>query len=109
MLDAMGRDAVDEFARLWVIPQGGHGLSGRAAPINGRGAATDSIQLPSNADRFAMLRNWVENGVSPGMSETVTSASGSGPMCSYPEYPHYEGGDPATAGSYHCAKPAMWK
>jgi hypothetical protein len=109
VLDTMGREAVDEFARLWVIPQGGHGLSGRSAPIDGRGETTESIQVPNSADRFAMLRNWVENGVAPGMSEIVTSASGSGPMCSYPQYPHYDGGDPAQADSYHCAQPAMWK
>lgn len=107
VLDTMGRDAVDAFARLWVIPQGGHGLAGRSAPINGLGEATDSIQVPSNADRFAMLRNWVESGVAPGISETVTSASGSGPMCSYPQYPHYDGGDATQASAYHCANPAL--
>jgi len=105
VLDAMGRDAVDSFARLWVIPQGGHGLSGRSAPINGEGEPTESIQVPSSADRFALLQNWVENGVAPGMSETVTSGDRSGPMCSYPTYPHYESGDPAQASSYRCAQP----
>src|SRR5690606_22896162 len=38
VLDAMGREAVDAFARLYVLPQVCHGLSGRAAPIDGNGA-----------------------------------------------------------------------
>lgn len=37
VIDRMGRDAVDRFARLWVMPQGGHGLSGNAYNVNGLG------------------------------------------------------------------------
>jgi feruloyl esterase len=102
----MGREAVDSFARLYVIPQGGHGLSGRSAPIDGNGELIAPIQIPSNADRFALLQNWVENGAAPGMSEIVTSASASWPMCSYPEYPRYVSGEPTQANSYRCARPA---
>ena len=107
VLDTMGREAVDSFARLWVIPQGGHGLSGRAAPIDGNGEPTGSLQIPSGTDRFALLQNWVENGVAPGKSETVTTGGRSGPMCSYPEYPHYESGDADQAASYRCALPEL--
>jgi feruloyl esterase len=106
VLDEMGRTAVNTFARLYVLPQAGHGLSGRSAAIDGAGAPVEPIQIPTTIDRFGLLQKWVEDGVAPGMSEIVTSASGSRPMCSYPDYPHYESGDPAQAGSYRCAPPA---
>jgi feruloyl esterase len=106
VLDAMGRSAVDSFARLYVIPQGGHGLSGRAAPINGDGERVEQIQVPSNADRFAMLQAWVEKGTAPGRSEVVSAGARSMPMCSYPEYPHYRGGDINQAAAYACTAPA---
>jgi pimeloyl-ACP methyl ester carboxylesterase len=105
VLDTMGRETVDAFARLYVIPQGGHGLSGRSATINGDGAQVDAIQVPSNVDRFALLRNWVEKGIAPGRSEVASAGARSMPMCSYPEFPRYQGGDTGQAGSYACTAP----
>jgi len=106
ILDTMGREAVDSFARLYVLPQTGHGLTGRAAPIDGEGKRIAPRPIPSGFDRFGLLQNWVENGVAPGKSEVLTGPSGSLPMCSYPEYPHYRGGDASDAASYACTMPA---
>lgn len=106
MLDAMGRRAVDNFARLYVLPQTGHGLTGNSAPIDGNGVAVPRTAIPSSIDRFALLREWVENGKPPGKSEIVTGSAGSRPMCSYPEYPRYVGGAADAAGSYACAAPS---
>lgn len=106
LLDTMGREAVDSFARLYVLPQTGHGLSGRAAPIDGDGNATDGAAIPTGWDRFVLLQNWVENGVEPGKSEILTGASGSLPVCSYPEYPRYVRGNAADASAYECTMPA---
>src|SRR5688572_3011946 len=106
MLDAMGRRAVDDFARLYVLPQTGHGLTGNSASIDGNGAAVQPTPIPSGIDRFALLREWVENGKAPGKSEIVMAATGSRPMCSYPEYPRYVGGAADAAGSYACAAPS---
>jgi feruloyl esterase len=106
MLDAMGRRAVDDFARLYVLPQTGHGLTGNSASIDGNGASVQPTAIPSSIDRFALLREWVENGKAPGRSVTVTGSAGSRPMCSYPEYPRYVDGAPDTAGSYVCAAPS---
>lgn len=106
ILDAMGRRAVDDFARLYVLPQTGHGLTGNSASIDGNGAAVQPAAIPSSIDRFALLREWVENGKAPGKSEIVTGAAGSRPMCSYPEYPRYVGGAADAAGSYACAAPS---
>jgi hypothetical protein len=107
VLDKMGRTAVDSFARLYVIPQGGHGLTGRSAPINGDGERAEAIQVPNSADRFALLQNWVEKAVAPGRSETVSAGTRTLPMCSYPEYPHYRSGDASRAESYACTAPQM--
>jgi feruloyl esterase len=105
MLDEMGRDRVDSFARLYVLPQTGHGLTGRSASIDGNGQTIESTAIPSTIDRFALLQNWVENGVAPGKSETVTGGDRSLPLCSYPEYPRYVSGDAALAASYRCTEP----
>jgi hypothetical protein len=110
VLDKMGQKTLDSFARLYVIPQGGHGLSGRAAPINGDGkVVTDALQVASSADRFGMLQNWVEKGVAPGRSEVVSAGARTMPMCSYPEYPRYNGGDINQASSYTCTAPSSYK
>ena len=108
ILDEMGRRAVDSFARLYVLPQTGHGLTGRAAAIDGEGKATAQAAIPSGFDRFALLQNWVENGVAPGKSVTLTGATGSLPLCSYPEYPRYQGGDANLAASYSCTQPESY-
>jgi len=109
IIDAMGRRAVDDFARLYVLPQTGHGLTGNSAAIDGNGAAVQPAPIPVSTDRFALLREWVENGKAPGKSEVVTGAAGSRPMCSYPDYPRYVGGPPEAAASYTCAAPASRK
>jgi len=105
LLDEMGRERVDSFARLYVLPQTGHGLTGRSASIDGNGATVTSAAIPSTIDRFALLQRWVEEGVAPGKSETVTGAGGSLPLCSYPEYPRYVTGDASAAASYRCSAP----
>jgi feruloyl esterase len=106
MLDAMGRRALDSFARLYVLPQTGHGLTGNSASIDGNGATVQPTAIPSSIDRFALLREWVENGKAPGTSAVVTGSAGSRPMCSYPDYPRYVSGAADVAGSYVCAAPS---
>lgn len=106
ILDEMGRRAVDDFARLYVLPQTGHGLTGNSASIDGNGAAAQPTPIPVSIDRFALLRDWVENGKAPDKSEIVTGPAGSRPMCSYPDYPRYVGGPPDAAASYTCAAPS---
>lgn len=105
VINKMSRAAVDRFARLYVLPQTGHGLSGRSAAINGAGETTEPFAIPSQTDRFALLRDWVEKGVAPDMSATVTSDAAAWPMCSYPQYPRFTGTDPAEASSYTCRDP----
>jgi len=105
VLEKMGRPAVDEFARFYVIPQTGHGLSGSSYTTNGDGQKIPAAQIPSRFDRVAMLLDWVEKGTAPPKSATVTGNTGTLPLCSYPTYPKYNTGSPGEAASYTCAEP----
>jgi feruloyl esterase len=104
VLDKMGRTAVDEFARFYVIPQAGHGLTGSSYNVNGDGTAIAAAQIPSRFDRVAMLLDWVEKGIAPPKSATVTGNAGTLPLCSYPTYPKYGAGPATSATSYTCAE-----
>ena len=105
VIDKMGRADVDRFARFFVMPQTGHGLSGTNYTVDGDGRTIPSLPIPNRYDQVALLFDWVENGVAPGKSVTVTAGEKSLPLCSYPAYPRYRGGPPASAGSYECAAP----
>ena len=104
VLDKMGRSSVDDFARFYVIPQTGHGLTGSSYTVNGDGAAIPAAQIPSRFDRVAMLLDWVEKGTAPPKSATVTGNAGTLPLCSYPTYPKYNSGPSTSAASYTCAE-----
>jgi hypothetical protein len=103
VIDKMGRSNVDSFARLFVLPQTGHGLTGTNYTTDGDGQPQEGRQLPSTFDRVALLVDWVEKGVAPGKSIVVTGGGRSLPMCSYPEYPKYNKGPVDAAASYECS------
>lgn len=103
VLDKMGRRDVDRFARLFVMPQTGHGLSGNTHTLDGSGRTIAASPIPNRYDQVGLLLDWVENNVAPGMSVPVTSADKSLPLCSYPTYPRYREGNAANAASYECA------
>ena len=103
VLDTMGRRTVDEFARLFVIPQANHGLAARTADIDGAGKPLERTPLPTTFERFALLVDWVERRAAPGMSITLTGGGRTLPLCSYPQFPKYLGGPAADAASYRCA------
>jgi feruloyl esterase len=103
VLDKMGRGKVDSFARFYVLPQTGHGLTGANYGTDGDGKQIESKPLPNSFDRVGMLADWVEKGIAPGKSVKVTAGDRSLPMCSYPEYPKYAKGPMYTAESYACS------
>ena len=103
LLDTMGRAAVDNFARLFVIPQATHGLTGTVYGVDGAGKTIPTPAIPGNYERFGYLVGWIERGQMPGKTLTVTAADRSMPLCSYPQYPKYVSGPPAAAASYTCA------
>ncbi len=90
---AMGQPAADLFLRLYVTPGADH---------VGMGA-------PASVDMVEVLSDWVERGIAPG--ELVQTRHelqppfpvlAERPMCLYPAYPHYRGGDAAKASSFEC-------
>jgi hypothetical protein len=103
VLDKMGRSKVDGFARLYVLPQTGHGLSGTNYGTDGEGKTIAARPVPNTFDRVALLTDWVEKGVAPGKSIKVTAGDRSFPMCSYPEFPKYSKGQVDAADSYACS------
>jgi feruloyl esterase len=104
VLDRMGRAAVDRFARLFAMPQAGHGLSGTNSGQTGDGRTIPTAPIPNRYDQAGLLFEWVENGKAPAMSVAVTAGEKSLPLCSYPTYPRYKGGAPESAASYECAR-----
>lgn len=71
---------------------------------------TDGRPVPTMVDLLDPLDRWVVEGTPPAeaLTQTLKSAGPSftllaaRPMCQYPNYPHYEGGDPSLASSYAC-------
>jgi len=103
VVDKMGRASADRFARFWVMPQTGHGLSGSSYNVAGDGKPVATAPIPNRYDQTGLLLDWVENNVAPGMAVTVTAGEKSLPLCSYPTYPRYKSGAPGAASSYECA------
>lgn len=104
VVDTMGRATVDQFARLYVMPQTGHGLSGTSYTTDGTGKAITPAPIPNRYDQWGLLFDWVEKKVAPPMAPTLTAGERSLPLCSYPTYPRYTSGPATAAGSYRCAQ-----
>ena len=103
ILDKIGRETVDAFARLYVLPQTGHGLTGANYSVAGDGKELPVAPIPNTLDRVTLLMDWVERQIAPSKSPVVTSGDRTLPLCSYPSYPRYMGGPVNSAGSYTCA------
>jgi feruloyl esterase len=98
----LGRRTVDEFSRLFVIPQANHGLMARTAGSDGTGRTIERLPLPTTYEPFTLLVDWVERRTPPGKSITLTGGGRTMPLCSYPQYPKYIGGLVSVAASYRC-------
>lgn len=89
----MGRQATESFLRLYVTP----------------GADHMGIGAPTGVDMLEVLVDWVERDKAPGELVQVAqepappfAVTAARPMCRYPDYPHYVGGDRQRAESYAC-------
>lgn len=117
LIDKMGRTRVDEFARLFVVPHGGHGLSGKGYAINGDGKAVEikNIPAPSGNDNVDLLVSWVEKKQVPAKTLVVDEKGRIGTdtnvkgylLCSYPNYPKYVSGPVESVSSYVSAAPDL--
>jgi feruloyl esterase len=88
-----------------VIPQAGHGLSGKSYVVNGDGQPNAVFNIPNTFDRLGTLIAWVERNEAPDKTMIVTSGERSMPMASYPNYPRYIGGPAERATSYQSTAP----
>ena len=91
----MGADSAHDFMRLYTAPGVDHVGSG----------------APANVDMLSALVDWVENGKPPGALtvveqslEPTIATTRSLPLCEWPAWPHYNGGDAKSASSYSCDK-----
>ncbi|MEY4749652.1 MAG: hypothetical protein RIQ60_1866 [Pseudomonadota bacterium] len=98
----LGAAAVDASARLYISPASTH--TGHATSV------TTGDRVATMADLLDPLDAWVSTGQAPpeAIVQTVKSPApphalqASRPMCRYPGYPHYMGGEPKQAASYAC-------
>ncbi len=110
LLKKMGQEKLDKFARLYVVPQGGHGLSGRSHKMNGDGESVSvkNIPAPNSGDKMDLIISWVEEGIAPDKTLVIGTdgrigvrPEGNGYLlCSYPCYPEYKGGEQDLVSSY---------
>ncbi|MGB8492257.1 MAG: tannase/feruloyl esterase family alpha/beta hydrolase, partial [Bacteroidales bacterium] len=115
VINKMGRKKTDKFARLYVVPQGGHGLAGKSNGVNGNGEAVPvrNIPSPDRNDQIDLIISWVEKGEAPLKTLIIntegrigTKPQGKGfLLCSYPDYPGYIGGPADMVSSYISEKP----
>jgi hypothetical protein len=98
----VGQATIDQSARLFISPASTHG--GPATSV------TDDSAVPTMVDLLDPLDQWVNEGTPPAdaLVQTVKETRApfkllaSRPMCRYPNYPHYAGGDRLRAESYRC-------
>ena len=110
LIDKMGRKKTDQFARLYVVPQAGHGLSGRSYKLNGEGKPVEAKNIPgpSGNDNMDLIIAWTENNQAPAKTLIIdpkgkigVKQKGEGYLlCSYPNYPKYVGGPADQVSSY---------
>ena len=83
----MGQPAMDAFLRFYLVPGFGHG----------RGV------FDAGFDALRVLDAWVEGGPAPAALTVRDNHSGrTRPLCAYPMWPKYIGGDVNSAASFQC-------
>lgn len=94
VVQRMGADNVARFARLYTAPGVDHVGTGG----------------PANVDVLSALVNWVEQGQAPAGLRLVEQNANppfavqrARPLCEWPKYPRYKGGDANAATSFECA------
>lgn len=98
----LGQSTVEASARLYVSPGSTHTGSGTSV--------LDGSAIPTMIDLLEPLDRWASDGIAP--ADTLVQASkdaaspfalkATRPMCRYPNYPHYAGGNKAAAESFAC-------
>ncbi|PHN06822.1 tannase/feruloyl esterase family alpha/beta hydrolase [Flavilitoribacter nigricans] len=115
LLDEMGREKIDRFARLYVIPNGNHILFGRSYSENGKGEPVPVRSIPAadHLQKIDLLIDWVEREQAPAKTLVIDEEGNIGTdkevrgylLCSYPNYQQYTGGPVEIAASYESTAP----
>jgi feruloyl esterase len=91
----LGVQRTAEFLRLYTAPNVDHVGTGG----------------PANVDMLAVLQTWVEQGRAPAELQLVEQAAQppfevkrSRPLCEWPTWPRYQGGNPQAVSSFQCVK-----
>jgi S-formylglutathione hydrolase FrmB len=104
LVERFGERLVNRHLRLYVMPFGDHSGGGQSA--------STGEPLPQFVDLVRLSMDWVERGITPPDAPVQTAqlrvppytVAASKPMCRYPLYPRYIGGDAKKAGSYQCTR-----
>ena len=100
----LGMQMTDQSMRLYVVSPAAH--TGRAASL------TTGVEAATSHDLLSTLDRWVVQGAAPADSLPLVrhaatpphALQASRPMCRYPMYAHYVGGDAAQFDSYRCQR-----
>jgi len=98
-----GINAIQSFYRFYAVPGMHHGL------FNGSANPNANPPLPTDAQLYALLTDWVEKNTAPShfnITTTVTTANPvqkSRPLCVYPQKATYVSGDVNLSSSYTCS------
>jgi tannase/feruloyl esterase len=90
--DALGPALTRTFMRYYLVPGANHANYGPSA-------------FAASWDSLSALERWVETGQPPA-NPVVADANRNRtrPLCEYPGWPRYRGGDPDSASSFVCAR-----
>jgi feruloyl esterase len=99
--------AAAAFARLFLVPGMGHCFGGPGVTDIGQPFTSDVPPAPQN-DALMTLVAWTEGGAAPDMLVAQKPADKQNPaqerpVCAYPAFPHYRGGDVTKRASFACA------
>lgn len=102
LVERFGQDMVDRHVRFYMLPNGDHGGAVQSLP--------ERTAQPQYVDLITMSTDWVEKGQTPpdapvlSAKQTVPpyTVSATRPMCRYPAYPRFIGGDAKQAASFRC-------
>ena len=91
IVEAMGQTRTDGFARLYLIPGYGHGHG----------------VFDAGFDTVGTLDAWADKNIAPAglvVTDGNKGAARTRPMCAWPAWPKYVGGDVNAAASFQCVE-----
>lgn len=99
LVDKYGQARLDSFVRFYIVNGNGHGDTGPFIPVfDSLSVLTDWAEKNIDpADRIVMGNKQIKSPLDSSQGGTVQR-----PMCRYPTWPKYSGGDPDLASSFTC-------